>query len=225
MRTPEQLARYNAQRRARRAAHPDTARARERAYYAAHLETKRAQLRKRHQSPEAKAKKRAYNQSYYKANQEKLIAEERHRREANREKIRRQSRERRAENPEKFRARDRARSLVKHRAWRAKSREQVRAFVRARSALRRGAPSSDLTAAQWLEIQAHFHHCCAYCGKRAKGHLTQDHITPLAKGGAHTASNVVPACRSCNSRKGTKPPPIPVQPLLLTVAPAKKGKA
>lgn len=87
-----------------------------------------------------------------------------------------------------------------------------------RRARKASAAINDLTHAQWVEIQAAFNHCCAYCGKRAKGHLTQDHITPLAKGGNHTVSNVAPACGLCNSRKGTRNVPVPVQPLLLTLA-------
>lgn len=31
--------------------------------------------------------------------------------------------------------------------------------------------------------------------------------------------NIVPACQSCNSKKGRKAPLCPVQPLLLTLAP------
>lgn len=85
-----------------------------------------------------------------------------------------------------------------------------------RRAWKAAAVINDLTNRQWLEIQAAFDHCCAYCGKRAKGHLTQDHLTPLSKGGNHTVSNVVPACRSCNARKREHEAPRLVQPLLLT---------
>ena len=43
---------------------------------------------------------------------------------------------------------------------------------------------------------------CAYCdGANAR---TYDHVVPLARGGRHEASNLVLACRSCNSRKSTK---------------------
>ena len=64
-------------------------------------------------------------------------------------------------------------------------------------------------------LQLAFDHRCAYCDRRRKGRLTQDHVTPLSKGGSHTASNIVPACASCNSRKHTGPPLRPVQPMLL----------
>jgi 5-methylcytosine-specific restriction endonuclease McrA len=83
---------------------------------------------------------------------------------------------------------------------------------------------NDLTHAQWLEIQAVQNHRCYYCGKRYKGRLTQDHITPLIDGGSHTLHNVIGACQSCNSKKHTGPPLKPVQPLLLTIAPTKKPK-
>jgi 5-methylcytosine-specific restriction endonuclease McrA len=74
---------------------------------------------------------------------------------------------------------------------------------------------NDFTHEQWKTMQIVFQHCCAYCGKSAKGHLTQDHITPLSQGGNHTLSNIVPACRSCNSKKNNRAPLKPVQPLLL----------
>lgn len=43
---------------------------------------------------------------------------------------------------------------------------------------------------------------CVYCGN-CRVHLTRDHIVPLVKGGTDSIDNIVPACRSCNSRKGT----------------------
>jgi 5-methylcytosine-specific restriction endonuclease McrA len=92
----------------------------------------------------------------------------------------------------------------------------VRAMQQRRRALRNGAPRSDLTAAQWTAIKAHYSYRCVYCGTKPK-RLTQDHVTPLSKGGSHTVSNIVPACRSCNSRKGTGGPIVPIQPLLLSI--------
>lgn len=44
---------------------------------------------------------------------------------------------------------------------------------------------------------------CLYCKKYiAQNKRTLDHLTPLARGGHHTASNVGMACVSCNSAKG-----------------------
>jgi 5-methylcytosine-specific restriction endonuclease McrA len=99
--------------------------------------------------------------------------------------------------------------------------DKYRADVAQRRAAKAQAPLNDLTPAQWRKIQERYDHRCAYCQRRAKGHLPQDHITPLSQGGAHTAMNIVPACKTCNSRKQDRPPLAPVQPLLLTLAPAK----
>jgi 5-methylcytosine-specific restriction endonuclease McrA len=95
--------------------------------------------------------------------------------------------------------------------------EKVRAYGARRRARKAGAPRNDLTPLQWQAIQEVQDHRCAYCGKRCKGRLTQDHILALSQGGSHTLHNVIGACRSCNSRKHTGPPLIPVQPLLLTI--------
>ncbi len=92
-----------------------------------------------------------------------------------------------------------------------------------RRARRASAPRNDFSRAQWREMLLVFDHRCAYCHRHLK-QLTQDHLTPFALGGSHTLWNIVPACRSCNSKKGLGPPLIPVQPLLLTLAPPKKAR-
>lgn len=62
-----------------------------------------------------------------------------------------------------------------------------------------------LTAEREAEIRTHAAEC-AYCGcSVARGqNLTLDHIVPLSLGGLHDEANVVPACRSCNSKKGQR---------------------
>lgn len=51
---------------------------------------------------------------------------------------------------------------------------------------------------------------CAYCGtevidsQTSKQGWSVDHIIPLALGGSNDESNLVVACRLCNSKKGTK---------------------
>jgi 5-methylcytosine-specific restriction endonuclease McrA len=81
---------------------------------------------------------------------------------------------------------------------------------------KRNAPINDFTTKQWQEMKAQYEYRCAYCGKRPE-RLTQDHVIPLLKGGSHTASNIVPACQPCNSRKHVRPTvivptPTPIQP-------------
>ena len=112
---------------------------------------------------------------------------------------------------------------VRSRAYRLANPAIIKANKASYRARKRQAPINDLTAAQWEDIKVAFDHRCAYC-KRKMQRLTQDHIVPLSKGGSHTASNIVPACAKCNSTKGDGPPPIPVQPLLLTIAPPKKQR-
>lgn len=84
-------------------------------------------------------------------------------------------------------------------------REKFLGYAAKRRALKAGAPVNDLTAAQWGAIKKLYGNLCVYCGESKP--LTQDHVIPLSKGGSHTASNVVPACRSCNCKKGARPAP------------------
>ena len=101
-----------------------------------------------------------------------------------------------------------------HAAWRKAHPNLSHARVARYAARKRGAAVADLTAPQWEAIKAIWGYRCAYCVIKPS-ELTQDHIIPLSNGGNHTASNVVPACRPCNSRKRTGPPPVPVQSVLL----------
>jgi 5-methylcytosine-specific restriction endonuclease McrA len=162
--------------------------------------------------------------------------------EVTREKDRIRSAKRRAMYPDKVRQefqawyiRNRPKVAAQSRQWyaahpdemtvkREKDRQHAKAHPelgKARGARRRARQAAvainDLTAAQWEEIKTVYGHRCVYCGRKMQ-RLEQDHIMAIANGGNHTASNVVPACRTCNARKGTKSPLIPVQPLLLTVA-------
>lgn len=61
---------------------------------------------------------------------------------------------------------------------------------------------SDLTAEEWEAIKDRFNHECAYCG--GSGDLERDHVVPLSKGGDTTASNIAPACETCNRSKSNK---------------------
>jgi hypothetical protein len=56
---------------------------------------------------------------------------------------------------------------------------------------------------QRMQIYERCHGKCAYCGCDLKYEAMQiDHVVPLIRGGDDTADNMLPACRSCNHRKG-----------------------
>ena len=60
-----------------------------------------------------------------------------------------------------------------------------------------------ITKPEWDAIKERFSHRCAYCNREVK-RLEMDHVIPLSKGGAHTKENIVPACRTCNAKKGNR---------------------
>ena len=43
---------------------------------------------------------------------------------------------------------------------------------------------------------------CVYCGDSAR--LSIDHLVPRLKGGPDDSNNLMPACRRCNSSKGSR---------------------
>ena len=59
----------------------------------------------------------------------------------------------------------------------------------------------DLRDSQWWKRKLDKGNC-HYCGKSfPPKELTMDHIVPIARGGKSTKSNVVPACKECNTKK------------------------
>ncbi len=56
---------------------------------------------------------------------------------------------------------------------------------------------------EWLDLLEQFEGLCAYC----KIHLatTKDHVVPISKNGTDNIDNILPACKSCNSRKSNMP--------------------
>lgn len=72
-------------------------------------------------------------------------------------------------------------------------------------------------------------HRCQFCGGYFDDkHLTYDHVTPRARGGLTTWTNIVTACKPCNTRKGNRTPAqagmkllkVPVRPHSLPMRPA-----
>lgn len=82
--------------------------------------------------------------------------------------------------------------------------------VNAERLARRHGVENTLTLDEWLGILEEFGRSCAYCLKTTTverhqpNTLELDHVAPMAKGGSNSRSNVVPACRDCNKRRGGK---------------------
>lgn len=157
-----------------------------------------------------------YDRKYREENRERIqeYSQQYHRREGAREKARFLAKMWLKNNPE--------RNAASSRNWREnnpdKARETSRRYYKKnpdsyiikaakRKALMQG-NYADLTTAEWKEVLEFYNYTCLCCGKLASelpgGKLTQDHIVPLSKGGAHTKSNIQPLCFSCNVKKGVQ---------------------
>lgn len=143
------------------------------------------------------------------ANRNRDPAQEAAYRKANRDKYKQRSAAWRRDNPDRAKAhvngwvaRNKERHLENGRRWHRENPHRRAVPDAARRARMRGAVAK-LSAEEWGAILDEFGHRCAYCGRAGK--MTQDHVQPIARGGAHAAGNVVPACKSCNASKGAKP--------------------
>lgn len=148
--------------------------------------------------------------AWAKANAEKVREQKRAWAERNREQVREKSRTYREKNPEKRRESVYAwieNNPERHRENRARwarknyrlNPDDVRNQAHKRRANTKG---PGVSAAQWRAILSRYGNRCAYCG--AEGKLAQDHVVPVSRGGAHEPSNIVPACKPCNSSKCNK---------------------
>ena len=129
-----------------------------------------------------------------------------------REEILAKQRQDRKDNPEQFRSKRRE-------AYRRDRTSSVNAEHKRKARLRGN--DATMTRAQWKSVLAWFENKCAYCQLWFE-RLTQDHVIPISRGGAHAVDNIVPACRTCNARKYARTPeqagmPIhwPAKPLVL----------
>jgi len=69
---------------------------------------------------------------------------------------------------------------------------------------RRQKADGEHTLTAWLDKVAFHGWRCHYChSELVPSTVTKDHVIPLSRGGSDWASNLVPSCRSCNSRKRT----------------------
>ncbi|MCK5604322.1 HNH endonuclease [Candidatus Pacearchaeota archaeon] len=96
---------------------------------------------------------------------------------------------------------------VTYRLWRKNNKDKCSGYVKNHNFLKRtnGIGFGD---EQWKALLKTHNYRCAYCGILGKDtkqkYLTQDHVIPIDKGGEHSPENIVPACLSCNCKKGNK---------------------
>lgn len=64
--------------------------------------------------------------------------------------------------------------------------------------------TGNFTNKEWIKLKNDYDNRCAYCNQKSN-FLELDHIIPLSRGGSNNIENIVPACRSCNASKGSKP--------------------
>lgn len=75
----------------------------------------------------------------------------------------------------------------------------------ARNQTTRSYSKAKISSSLRQQVMEDGNHECAYCGVRDVP-LGCDHVIPESRGGPTELDNLVPACRPCNSSKGTKTP-------------------
>lgn len=118
-------------------------------------------------------------------------------------------------NPEKVK-RNKRNSYLRHRKKRIakaiewnkdhpKERSRIMVFQNAKRRSRiKSNGGRGFTRKHWDELLVRSRGLCAYCKKNKATSI--DHFYPLSKGGIHDFVNIVPACRHCNSVKGSQLP-------------------
>jgi 5-methylcytosine-specific restriction endonuclease McrA len=115
----------------------------------------------------------------------------------------------RAAYNKQYRLENRDRHLQYNRAWNTANRDRANEALRRyrvrhperiaiAKALRRKLSATRESAVLALQRVALYGGKCYYCGAVAD---TIDHRIPICRGGTNLPANLVPACRSCNSRK------------------------
>lgn len=134
----------------------------------------------------------AYNQMHY---QENLgYHKNRHKkyRAENLDKISEREKQRRLQNRDALAARDKAYRQTNHG-------KLVRLLIQRQREARKRGTNVPYTVADIESRFNQFKNQCAYCGSNEK--ITIDHVLAISKNGKDCISNIVPACRDCNTRK------------------------
>jgi len=142
---------------------------------------------------------------YHEGNKEKIAKLQKKYYEENKDKIGIVTKKYREQNKEKISIK-RERYKEKHKdvkkKYKIENRDKFSIWSQKRRAKKLLLPHT-FTLEQWVQCKNYFSNRCCYCGQEVE--LTMEHLVPVAKGGGYSQQNIVPACGSCNSSKGTKP--------------------
>lgn len=156
--------------------------------------------------PTATKALRTYSRAYYLVHQERIIAKtsewQRNHPIRNRSKA---VREARGERSLRWYRANKAKASAAGADWRRNHSDKVLESSRLRRARQRGAEGS-FTEEEFGALCIAYDNRCGYCSKSIEeaGPLIRDHMTPLSRGGSDDISNIMPACRRCNSLKYDK---------------------
>ena len=190
----EHLRRKRERDRAYSAAHRDEARSRAKAWYHANKE-RAAITRRANYDPEWT---REYNRRYRLENGEKLREYDQKRKE----------RRKTAHKKWRVKPENSAKIVARAKEWAVKNPDKVRINRKNTAGRRRArlkmAPFEKISPS---EVYISHSGVCGICHKPVSDKEFEiDHIIPIAKGGGHIRSNVQPAHRPCNKRKGARAP-------------------
>ncbi len=168
--------------------------------------------------------RRAYSKKYYREHKEQCSEQHKQWAEKNREHLKEYNKQWRKDNPayaREYYQRNKE-YLAKYQNMLVnKNREHYREYRRKWQRTEKGKASDQrkgfirrvrknvintLTAQEWLDILEKYNYRCAYCDVEfeVENMPHKDHVIPITKGGHNVKENIVPACQSCNSKKGNK---------------------
>lgn len=167
--------------------------------------------------------RKAYNKQWRKDNPDKVREQKRRHLEKHRKEINERRRRYRKNNPGKVEKWNKRRERMEYyEEYYIKNRGEINKKKKEYSKTEEGKASKQrryfnrqtreretintLTLNEWLDILKEHDYSCTYCGVEFDENTlpTKDHIIPISKGGNNIKENIVPACRSCNSKKHNK---------------------
>lgn len=154
-----------------------------------------AKARYHNRSDEQKALAKETQKKYVEANRDRVLASRKKWQEENSERYAARKQEYYLRTKERDKER---KAEYKHRYVR-ENKEKVNNSTQRRRAKKKQNGVCLVTA---KEIRRIYSSPCLYCGSTTQ--ISVDHVVPIYRGGRHSIGNLAPACKLCNSSKGSK---------------------